>query len=156
AAGTRILTTAGAGGRHTVLDPDKLAAAHALARGEAITHVAKALMVSPATLYRHIDVAAARAGHQPVFQDHDARPSLRVSGKRGRLDPIGRPGASARGVCVARFGVVRLGGFGCAGEDGDGARGAVDADVVAGVDAGGGVAGAHDGGDAEFAGDDGG
>ena len=51
------------GGRPTVLDPDKLAAAQArLARGEAVTHVANALNISRATLYRHIDVAAARAG----------------------------------------------------------------------------------------------
>jgi DNA invertase Pin-like site-specific DNA recombinase len=52
------------GGRPTVLDPDKLAAARArLARGEATTDVAKALKISRATIYRHIDVAAARAGH---------------------------------------------------------------------------------------------
>jgi DNA invertase Pin-like site-specific DNA recombinase len=50
------------GGRPTVLDPDKLAAARArLARGEATTDIAKALGISRATLYRHIDVAAARS-----------------------------------------------------------------------------------------------
>lgn len=49
------------GGRPTVLDPDKLDAARArLARGESVTHVAHALKISRATLYRHIDVAAAR------------------------------------------------------------------------------------------------
>jgi DNA invertase Pin-like site-specific DNA recombinase len=49
------------GGRPTVLDPDRLAAARArLARGEPVTHVADALKISRATLYRHIDVAAAR------------------------------------------------------------------------------------------------
>jgi hypothetical protein len=53
------------GGRSTVLDRDKLAAARArLARGEATTEIAKALAISRATLYRHIDVAAARARHQ--------------------------------------------------------------------------------------------
>jgi DNA invertase Pin-like site-specific DNA recombinase len=51
------------GGRPTVLDPDKLAAARArLARGEPTSHVAKALKISRATLYRHLDIAAARAG----------------------------------------------------------------------------------------------
>lgn len=55
------------GGRPTVLDPDKLVAARArLARGEAITQVARALKISRATLYRHIDVAAARAGHELI------------------------------------------------------------------------------------------
>jgi DNA invertase Pin-like site-specific DNA recombinase len=51
------------GGRPSVMDPDKLAAATArLARGESATQVAKALKVSRATLYRHTDVTAAR-GH---------------------------------------------------------------------------------------------
>jgi DNA invertase Pin-like site-specific DNA recombinase len=51
------------GGRPTALDPDKLAAARArLARGESATQIAKALKVSRATLYRHIDIAAARGG----------------------------------------------------------------------------------------------
>ena len=51
------------GGRPTALDPDKLAAARArLARGESTTQIAKALKVSRATLYRHIDIAAARSG----------------------------------------------------------------------------------------------
>ena len=50
------------GGRPTVMDPDKIAAATArLARGEGPTKVAKALGVSRATLYRHTDVTAARA-----------------------------------------------------------------------------------------------
>ena len=45
------------GGRPTVMDPDKLAAATArLARGESATQVAKALGVSRATIYRHADV----------------------------------------------------------------------------------------------------
>ncbi|MBV9312569.1 MAG: helix-turn-helix domain-containing protein [Pseudonocardia sp.] len=45
------------------MDPDKLAAARArLARGESATQIAKALKVSRATLYRHIDIAAARVG----------------------------------------------------------------------------------------------
>ena len=49
------------GGRPTVMDPDKLAAATArLARGESPTHIAKALGVSRATVYRHADVVAAR------------------------------------------------------------------------------------------------
>lgn len=49
------------GGRPTVMDPDKIAAATArLARGEPPTHVAKALGVSRATLYRHTNVTAAR------------------------------------------------------------------------------------------------
>lgn len=43
------------GGRPTVMDPDKLAAAHARrARGESPTQIAKALGVSRATYYRHI------------------------------------------------------------------------------------------------------
>lgn len=52
------------GGRPTALDPDKLAAARAwLARGsESATQIAKALKVSRATLYRHIDIAVARGG----------------------------------------------------------------------------------------------
>jgi DNA invertase Pin-like site-specific DNA recombinase len=49
------------GGRPSVMDPDKLAAATArLARGQSITQIAKALGTSRATLYRHIDVTAAR------------------------------------------------------------------------------------------------
>lgn len=49
------------GGRPTVMNEDKLAAATArLARGEGPTQVAKALGVSRATLYRHTDVTAAR------------------------------------------------------------------------------------------------
>lgn len=49
------------GGRPAVMDGDKLAAATArLARGEGPTQVAKALGISRATLYRHIDVTAAR------------------------------------------------------------------------------------------------
>jgi DNA invertase Pin-like site-specific DNA recombinase len=45
----------------TVMDPNKLAAATArLARGESPTHIAKALGVSRATLYRHADVVTAR------------------------------------------------------------------------------------------------
>lgn len=45
------------GGRPTVMDPDKLAAASARhARGESATQVAKALGVSRATIYRHADV----------------------------------------------------------------------------------------------------
>ena len=48
------------GGRPTVMDADKIAAATArLARGESPTHVAQALGVSRATLYRHTDVTAA-------------------------------------------------------------------------------------------------
>jgi DNA invertase Pin-like site-specific DNA recombinase len=51
------------GGRPSVMDPDKLAAARArLAREESATQVAKALKVSRATLYRHTDVSVAR-GH---------------------------------------------------------------------------------------------
>lgn len=49
------------GGRPSVMDPDKLAAATArLARGESATQIAKALGVSRATLYRHTDVITAR------------------------------------------------------------------------------------------------
>jgi DNA invertase Pin-like site-specific DNA recombinase len=49
------------GGRPTVMDPDKLAAATArLARGESATQIAKALGVSRATLYRHADVVTGR------------------------------------------------------------------------------------------------
>lgn len=49
------------GGRPTVMDPDTLAAANArLARGEKPAHVAKALGISRATLYRHTDVTTAR------------------------------------------------------------------------------------------------
>ena len=49
------------GGRSSVMDPDKLAAAPArLARGESATQIAKALGVSRATLYRHTDVITAR------------------------------------------------------------------------------------------------
>lgn len=50
------------GGRPTVMDADTLAAANArLARGERPTHIAKALGISRATLYRHTDAAAAQA-----------------------------------------------------------------------------------------------
>ena len=49
------------GGRPRVMDADKLAAATArLARGQSPTQIATALGVSPATLYRHVDFAAAR------------------------------------------------------------------------------------------------
>ncbi len=48
------------GGRPTVMDPDKIAAAAArLARGDSATHTANALGISRATLYRHTDVTAA-------------------------------------------------------------------------------------------------
>jgi DNA invertase Pin-like site-specific DNA recombinase len=51
------------GGRPSVMDADKLAAVTArFARGESVTQIAKALKVSRATLYRHVDVCAAR-GH---------------------------------------------------------------------------------------------
>ena len=56
-----------AGGRPTVMDPDKLAAARARrARGESPTQIAKALGVSRASVYRHLsaesqEVSAARA-----------------------------------------------------------------------------------------------
>lgn len=44
------------GGRPTVMDPDKLAAAHARrANGETPTQIAKALGVSRASIYRHIN-----------------------------------------------------------------------------------------------------
>ena len=53
------------GGRPTVMDPDKIAAATArLARGESATHTAKALGISRATLYRHTDVTTARSQNQ--------------------------------------------------------------------------------------------
>lgn len=43
------------GGRPTVMNPDKLAAAHARrARGESPTQIAEALRISRATYYRHI------------------------------------------------------------------------------------------------------
>jgi len=43
------------GGRPTVIDPDKLAAARARrARGESPTQIAKALGVSRASVYRHL------------------------------------------------------------------------------------------------------
>jgi len=49
------------GGRPSVMDADKLAAATArLARGESPAQIAKALGVSRATLYRHTDVDTAR------------------------------------------------------------------------------------------------
>ena len=49
------------GGRPSVMDADKLAAATArLARGESPDQIAKALGVSRATLYRHTDVVTAR------------------------------------------------------------------------------------------------
>ncbi|MGH3630779.1 MAG: recombinase family protein [Sciscionella sp.] len=49
------------GGRPTVMDPDKIAAAAArLARGDSATQTAKELGISRATLYRHTDVTAAR------------------------------------------------------------------------------------------------
>ncbi len=48
------------GGRPTVMDPDKLAAATArLARGESATQIANALGVSRATIYRHAAVVTA-------------------------------------------------------------------------------------------------
>ena len=48
------------GGRPSVMNPDKLAAAAArLARGESPTNVAEALDLSHATLYRHADVVTA-------------------------------------------------------------------------------------------------
>ena len=44
-----------AGGRPTVMDPDKLAAARARrARGESPTQIAKALGISRASVYRHL------------------------------------------------------------------------------------------------------
>ncbi len=44
-----------AGGRPTVMDPDKLAAAYARrARGENPTQIAKALGISRASVYRHL------------------------------------------------------------------------------------------------------
>ncbi|MBA2471010.1 MAG: helix-turn-helix domain-containing protein [Pseudonocardiales bacterium] len=50
------------GGRPTVMDPDKIAAATArLARGDSATQTAQALGVSRATLYRHTDVVTARS-----------------------------------------------------------------------------------------------
>jgi len=53
------------GDRPTVMNPDKIAAATArLARGESPTHVAHALGVSRATLYRHTDVTAARVASE--------------------------------------------------------------------------------------------
>jgi DNA invertase Pin-like site-specific DNA recombinase len=43
------------GGRPTVMDPDKLAAARARrARGESPTQIAKALGISRASVYRHL------------------------------------------------------------------------------------------------------
>ena len=49
------------GGRPSVMDADKLAAATArLARGESPAQIAKAIGVSRATLYRHTDVVTAR------------------------------------------------------------------------------------------------
>jgi DNA invertase Pin-like site-specific DNA recombinase len=49
------------GGRPSVMNPDKLAAATArLARGESVTQITKALGMSCATLYRHIDITTAR------------------------------------------------------------------------------------------------
>ncbi len=49
------------GGRPSVMDPDKVAAATArLARGESPTQIATVLGVSRATLYRHTDVVTAR------------------------------------------------------------------------------------------------
>lgn len=49
------------GGRPSVMDADRLAAATArLARGESPAQIAKALGVSRATLYRHTDVVTAR------------------------------------------------------------------------------------------------
>lgn len=51
------------GGRPSVMDPDKLAAARArLARRESATQIATALGVSRATLYRHTEVTTA-CGH---------------------------------------------------------------------------------------------
>lgn len=47
------------GGRPSVMDDDKLAAAHArLQRGESPTQIAKALGVSRATVYRHLDLTS--------------------------------------------------------------------------------------------------
>lgn len=47
------------GGRPTVVDDDKLAAARARhAKGESVTAIAKALGISRATLYRHIGESA--------------------------------------------------------------------------------------------------
>jgi len=47
------------GGRPTVMDPDKLAAAEARrARGESPTQIAKALGVSRASVYRHLSAAS--------------------------------------------------------------------------------------------------
>jgi DNA invertase Pin-like site-specific DNA recombinase len=46
------------GGRPTVMDPDKLAAARARhANGESPTQIAKALSVSRASVYRHLRLA---------------------------------------------------------------------------------------------------
>jgi DNA invertase Pin-like site-specific DNA recombinase len=65
------------GGRPTVMDADKIAAATArLARGEGPTQVAHALGVSRATLYRHTDVTAVRRDH--AHDDHpDTHPAVR-------------------------------------------------------------------------------
>ena len=50
------------GGRPTVMDPDKLAAARARrARGESPTQIAKALGVSRASVYRHLGGEAQKA-----------------------------------------------------------------------------------------------
>ena len=50
------------GGRPTVMDPDKLAAARARrARGESPTHIARALGVSRASVYRHLGGEALEA-----------------------------------------------------------------------------------------------
>jgi DNA invertase Pin-like site-specific DNA recombinase len=50
------------GGRPTVMDPDKLAAARARrARGESPTQIAKALGVSRASVYRHLGSEAQKA-----------------------------------------------------------------------------------------------
>lgn len=49
-----------AGGRPSVMDPGKLAAAARLARGQSVTRIANALKVSRAMLYRHTDITTAR------------------------------------------------------------------------------------------------
>jgi DNA invertase Pin-like site-specific DNA recombinase len=61
------------GGRPTVMDADKLAAAQARrARGESPTKIAKALGISRASIYRHLAVASSE--HTPATVQSAAEP----------------------------------------------------------------------------------
>ncbi len=81
-----------AGGRPTVMDPDKLAAARARrARGESPTQIAKALGISRASVYRHLGSDSQQDQASPA--EPGSRRERGKSGEAGRLDSENLPGA---------------------------------------------------------------